>query len=134
MVCISFLIFIKEAKVLELIHFQIDASFDFDYQLINQFKMKLSFVALALLAARATAIPVAGDNAADSQTTHGSLEVPDILGVLTTAPAEALPLLLQEIPISLKELPKEVLDKLKSLPLGSLPPKLFGELTSLAHV
>ena len=123
-----------QAKALEIIHFQIDASFDFDYQLINQFKMKLSFVALALLAARATAIPVAGDNAADSQTTHGSLEVPDILGVLTTAPAEALPLLLQEIPISLKELPKEVLDKLKSLPLGSLPPKLLGELTSLAHV
>ena len=134
MVCISFLIFIKEAKVLELIHFQIDASFDFDYQLINQFKMKLSFVALALLAARATAIPVAGDNAADSQTTHGSLEVRDILDVLKTVPAEALPLLLQEIPINLKELPKEVLDKLKSLPLGSLPPKLFGELTNLAHV
>lgn len=128
--------------------------------------MKLSFVALALLATRATAIPVTSDDATDSQITHGpansivkntlatgellslgkrgeegddqsthdSFEVRDILGVLKTAPAEVLPLLLQELPIALEELPKEVLDKLKSLPVVSLTPELLSKLGSLAPV
>ena len=75
--------------------------------------MKFSFVAVALLAARATAIPVAAGDAAGSQDTHGALGLPG---------TDALTGLAEKLGVPVEALLEQLLGALK----GVVPVKRDG--------
>lgn len=68
--------------------------------------MKFSFVAVALLAARASAIPVAADDAAGTQNTHGALGLPG---------TEALTGLASKLGVPVEALAGQILGAVSSL-------------------
>lgn len=68
--------------------------------------MKFSFVAVALLAASASAIPVAADDATGTQNTHGALGLPG---------TEALTGLASKLGVPVEALAKQILGAATSL-------------------